>query len=97
MESYLEALHSYSFSITRGVARPLDLMENELIARWREIIASPHGRGSSIDDCHGYSERQFGYLTTIVGQALAAREALLQVQNFDNREREKEREYLLST
>lgn len=97
MESYLEALHSYSFSITRGVARPLDLMENELIARWREIIASPHGRGSSNDDCHGYSERQFGYLTTIVGQALAAREALLQVQNFDNIEREKEREYLLST
>lgn len=92
----METLHSYSFSITRDVARPLDLMENELIVRWREIIALPHGRGLNNDDYHGYSERQFEYLTMIVGQALAARDSLLQVRNFDNRERrerEKEREY----
>lgn len=93
----METLHSSSFSITRGVARPLDLMENELILRWREIVASQRGRGSRIDDdYHGYSERQFEYLSMIVGQALAARDALLQVyyRNFDNKEREKEREYL---
>ncbi|XP_031367430.1 uncharacterized protein LOC116185920 [Apis dorsata] len=84
LESYLETLHSYSFSITRDVARPLDLMENELIVRWREIIALPHGRGLNNDDYHGYSERQFEYLTMIVGQALAARDSLLQ-DNLDNR------------
>lgn len=95
LQSYLETLHSSSFSITRGVARPLDLMENELILRWREIVASQRGRGSRIDDdYHGYSERQFEYLSMIVGQALAARDALLQVyyRNFDNRERERKRE-----
>lgn len=90
LESYLETLRSYSFSITGGVARPVDLMENELIVRWREIMAAlPGRRESGNDDYHGYSERQFEYLTMIVEQALGARDALLQVRNSRKNTRER--------
>lgn len=80
------------------MARPVDLMENELIVRWREIMAALPGRRarSSNDDCHGYSERQFEYLTMIVEQALGAKDALSQVRNSRKNYSRKKNDLLLS-
>lgn len=79
LESYLGTLHYRSFSMPREVPRPLDVMESELIVRWRDIVASlPRG---TPDADYGYSERQLEYFSMIVEQVLRAKDALLQVES----------------
>ncbi|XP_076679266.1 uncharacterized protein LOC143374746 isoform X2 [Andrena cerasifolii] len=73
---YLETLHYRSSSMTQSVPRPLDVMESELIVRWRDIMASLP-RGTSDAD-YGYSQRQLEYFTLIVEQVLRAKDATLQ-------------------
>nr|XP_012142955.1 PREDICTED: uncharacterized protein LOC100880684 [Megachile rotundata] len=76
LESYLETLHYRSFSMTRDVPRPLDVMEGELIVRWRDVMTSLP-RGSPSED-HGYSSRQLEYFSLILEQVLRAKNATLQ-------------------
>ncbi|XP_068980937.1 uncharacterized protein [Bombus flavifrons] len=76
LESYLETLHYRSFSMTRDVPRPLDVMENELIVRWRDIIAALPRETSNED--YGYSQKQLEYFSMILEQVLRAKNALLQ-------------------
>lgn len=64
--------------MTQSVPRPLDVMESELIVRWRDIMASLP-RGTSDAD-YGYSQRQLEYFTLIVEQVLRAKDATLQVE-----------------
>lgn len=78
LESYLETLHYRSFSMTRDVPRPLDVMENELIVRWRDIIAALPRETS--DEDYGYSQKQLEYFSMILEQVLRAKNALLQVE-----------------
>ncbi|XP_076646683.1 uncharacterized protein LOC143355596 isoform X2 [Halictus rubicundus] len=76
LESYLETLHNRSLSATPCVPRPLDAMETELIARWRDIVFSlPRG---TADADYGYSPRQLEYLGLILEQALRARDCTAQ-------------------
>ncbi|XP_026672873.1 uncharacterized protein LOC108629099 [Ceratina calcarata] len=76
LESYLGTLHYHSFSMTRSVPRPIDIMESELIVRWRDIVASlPRG---TTDEDYGYNQRQLEYLNMILEQVLRARDASLQ-------------------
>ncbi|XP_017788712.1 PREDICTED: uncharacterized protein LOC108571224 [Habropoda laboriosa] len=76
VESYLETLHYSSSCMTRPVPRPLDVMESELIVRWRDIMASLP-RGTSNED-YGYSQRQLEYFSLILEQVLRAKYVSLQ-------------------
>ncbi|XP_046144601.1 uncharacterized protein LOC114877064 [Osmia bicornis bicornis] len=76
LESYLETLHYRSFSMTRDVPRPLDVMESELIVRWRDVMTSLP-RGIPSQD-HGYSPRQLEYFSLILEQVLRANNSSLQ-------------------
>ncbi|XP_076625427.1 uncharacterized protein LOC143343923 isoform X1 [Colletes latitarsis] len=76
LESYLGILHHRSVSMTEGVPRPLEVMESELIVRWRDVLASlPRG---TTDANYGYSWRQLEYLNLILEQVLRAKDASLQ-------------------
>ncbi|XP_053995248.1 uncharacterized protein LOC128885291 [Hylaeus anthracinus] len=76
LESYLETLHHRSITMTQGVPRPVDVMESELIVRWRDVLASlPRGR-TDVD--YGYSWRQLEYFSLILEQVLRAKDASLQ-------------------
>ncbi|XP_076758422.1 uncharacterized protein LOC143427829 isoform X2 [Xylocopa sonorina] len=76
LESYLETLHYRSFSMTRSVPRPLDVMETELIVKWRDVVASlPRGTGN---DDYGYNQRQLEYFSMILVEALRANDNALQ-------------------
>ncbi|XP_078032672.1 uncharacterized protein LOC144467656 [Augochlora pura] len=71
LETYLETLHHRSLSPGQDVPRPLEAMETELIARWRDIVFSlPRG---TADADYGYSPRQLEYLGLILEQVLQAR------------------------
>ncbi|CAK9812411.1 hypothetical protein ANTPLA_LOCUS7381 [Anthophora plagiata] len=76
MESYLETLHYRSSCMTRPVPRPLDVMESELIVRWRDIMASlPRG---TTNENYGYSQRQLEYFSLILEQVLRTKDVSLQ-------------------
>ncbi|XP_031844381.1 uncharacterized protein LOC116432130 isoform X2 [Nomia melanderi] len=76
LESYLESLHHRSLSMAQDVPRPLDVLENELIVRWREIVFSlPRG---TADADYGYSHRQLEYLGLILEQVLRAKDSVAQ-------------------
>ncbi|XP_076241148.1 uncharacterized protein LOC143183489 [Calliopsis andreniformis] len=76
LQSYLETLHYLSFSMPGDVLRPLDVMESELIVRWRDIVTSLPRGTSDVD--YGYSQRQLEYFSLIVEQVLRVKDALLQ-------------------
>ncbi|XP_015437680.1 PREDICTED: uncharacterized protein LOC107192853 [Dufourea novaeangliae] len=81
LESYMETLHHRSFSMTPAAPRPLDVMESELIVRWRDIVfALPRG---TADADYGYNPRQLEYLSLIVEQVLRAKDASAQ-DRLDN-------------
>ncbi|XP_017766501.1 PREDICTED: uncharacterized protein LOC108555384 [Eufriesea mexicana] len=76
LESCLETLHRRSLSMARDVPGPLDVMESELIVRWRDIMASLP-RGTTNED-YGYSQRQLEYFSMILEQVLRMKDASLQ-------------------
>lgn len=77
LESYLETIYHRSFSIARGLPRPLDVMESELVVRWRDVLATlPRG---TPDADYGYSRRQLEYFSLILEQVLRAKDVSLQV------------------
>ncbi|XP_043512314.1 uncharacterized protein LOC122529876 isoform X1 [Frieseomelitta varia] len=82
LEFYLETLHYRSFSMIRDVPRSLDIMESELIVRWRDIIATLP-RGNPNED-YGYSQKQLEYFSMILKQVLRAKDTLLQ-DHLDSR------------
>ena len=62
----------------RDVPRSLDVMESELIVRWRDIVATLP-RGNPNED-YGYSQKQLEYFSMILKQVLRAKDTLLQVE-----------------
>ncbi|XP_063975069.1 uncharacterized protein LOC135161436 [Diachasmimorpha longicaudata] len=71
VEAYILAVHQYSLNLTPAEPRPSDVLENELIMRWRRVMASlPRGTmgGSS-----GYSPRQLAYLGLVLREVLKVR------------------------
>ncbi|KAJ8675297.1 hypothetical protein QAD02_011083 [Eretmocerus hayati] len=83
VESYLSALHDYSSEWLREpsplVPRNLsssELLDAELISRWREVLASlPRG---TMSNHNGYGQRQLQYLGLVVKEVLQAKESLNQ-------------------
>lgn len=77
--------------MARDVPGLLDVMEGELIVRWRDIMASLP-RGTTNED-YGYSQRQLEYFSMILEQVLRMKDASLQVGTLlviparNNRER----------
>ncbi|KAG7188665.1 hypothetical protein KM043_008289 [Ampulex compressa] len=81
LQSYLAILHRHSSSMRPGVPGPLDVMESELIVKWRNVMASiPRG---TMDADHGYSGRQLEYLSLILKEILRMKDASLQ-DSVDN-------------
>ncbi|XP_034950703.1 uncharacterized protein, partial [Chelonus insularis] len=75
LESYLHGLHKYSLNLTPVDLSPSDVLENELIVRWRRVMTSlPRG---SMEGCNGYNSRQLTYLGLIVREVLKVKELLL--------------------
>ncbi|XP_066586521.1 uncharacterized protein [Prorops nasuta] len=76
LESYLSALHHRSFNMVPYNPSPMDLLEKELIIRWRTVMASlPRG---TMNADYGYSSRQLEYLSIVLQEVLQAKDALLQ-------------------
>lgn len=82
IESYLVALHSYSAEWL-GQPQPelrlssSELLEAELVTRWRQVLASlPRG---SMSGYLGYGPRQLQYLGLVLREVLRARDSITQV------------------
>ncbi|XP_046467863.1 uncharacterized protein [Neodiprion pinetum] len=76
LESYLTALHQHSTSSIPADLEPSDILENELITRWRRVIASLP-RGTMGRHC-GYSGKQLEYLALVIREVLKVKKAVLQ-------------------
>ncbi|XP_058794582.1 uncharacterized protein LOC131666180 isoform X2 [Phymastichus coffea] len=80
LEAYLSALHAYSlewlhYPAQRGLAAG-ELLERELVSRWRQVMASlPRG---SMSGHYGYGPRQLQYLGLLVKEVLRAKDTLQQ-------------------
>ncbi|XP_011307669.1 uncharacterized protein [Fopius arisanus] len=71
LEAYILALHQYSLNLTPSEPRPSDVLENELIARWRRVMASlPRG---TMERPSGYNPRQLAYLGLVLREVLRLR------------------------
>ncbi|XP_023290093.1 uncharacterized protein LOC105700754 [Orussus abietinus] len=78
LEQYLQALHRQALDLKTTEPRPADLLENELIDRWRRVVTSlPRG---TMGGHYGYSSRQLEYLGLVVQEVLRANEVSLQSQ-----------------
>lgn len=84
LEGYVQALHAES-STRRSSSSPasarnslgFEVMETELITRWRGVIASLP-RSAAHGHC-AFSERQLEYIGMLVKQVLAARDSTVEV------------------
>ncbi|XP_043269772.1 uncharacterized protein [Venturia canescens] len=80
LESYLTALHRFSTTLIPVGLRPSDVLENELITRWRRVMTSlPRG---TMSGHYGYSTRQLDYISIIVKEVLRLKDNTLQAR-FD--------------
>ncbi|XP_014296606.1 uncharacterized protein LOC103572535 [Microplitis demolitor] len=76
LELYLLTLHQYSLNLTSVDPRPSDILESELIVRWRHVMASlPRG---TMGGHYGYSTRQLTYLGLVINQVLKVKELAMQ-------------------
>ncbi|CAG5108824.1 Protein of unknown function [Cotesia congregata] len=76
LELYLLTLHQYSLNLTSVDPRPSDILESELIVRWRQVMASlPRG---TMGGHYGYSTRQLMYLGIVIKQVLKVKELVMQ-------------------
>lgn len=67
-------------SAVRADIQPSDVLENELISRWRRVITSLP-RGTMGRHC-GYSGKQLEYLSLVVREVLKVKNVVLQVNHI---------------
>lgn len=79
LESYLSTLHQNSSTAVPVDLEPSDILENELISRWRRVMTSLP-RGTMGRHC-GYSGKQLEYLSLVVKEVLKVKKSVLQVES----------------